>query len=160
MPESEKIFQEQLFQKMIQLNKFHTQDKVDLFNALRDKFGAEVLEIVERVECEKARAQLANISKQTTDRSILSLIRLLWEPLRMKGFEYTYEIQQDGIQMRCTKCPVFEMAKELKATDWLYHHTCNIDPYIALGFNPKIGLKRTKTLMEGDAYCDHFYYLK
>jgi hypothetical protein len=25
------------------------------------------------------------------------------------------------------------------------------------GYNPRIAFKRTKTLMEGDDYCDHFY---
>jgi len=37
---------------------------------------------------------------------------------------------------------------------------CQNDFYIAEGFNSKIGLKRTKTLMEGHDCCDHFYYMK
>ncbi|MHA2213812.1 MAG: L-2-amino-thiazoline-4-carboxylic acid hydrolase [Candidatus Thorarchaeota archaeon] len=28
------------------------------------------------------------------------------------------------------------------------------------GFNPKMKFERTKTLMEGDGYCDHCYTLK
>ena len=54
-----------------------------------------------------------------------------------------------------------EKAEErLKATDWLYHHTCSADEAMVSGFNPKIGFRRTKTLMQGDDYCDHYYYMK
>jgi hypothetical protein len=62
--------------------------------------------------------------------------------------------------MRCTKCPAYEMAKDMNATEWLYHHICSIDEYVVSGFNPKIGFTRTKTLMQGDDYCDHYYYMK
>jgi len=160
MEELKKAFEEQMYQKLLWLNQFHTQDKIDLLNALKDKFGEDVIEIIEKVECEKAQLEWQHIASQTEDNSIEALIRLFWEPLRAKGFEYTSEIQTNGIQMRCTKCPAFELAKEINATEWLYHHTCSVDQFIASGFNPKIGFKRTKTLMQGDDYCDHYYYIK
>jgi predicted ArsR family transcriptional regulator len=148
------------FQKLVWLNKFHTIDKIDLLKALKENFGQAVVDVVEKTECKKAQLEWQNISKQCTDHSIQSLIQLLWEPLRIKGFEFTSQEVSGGIQMKCTKCPVFEMAKEISGTEWLYHHTCCADPYIASGFNPQIGLKRTLTLMQGDAYCDHFYFYK
>ncbi len=84
----------------------------------------------------------------------------MWEPLRLKGFEFTYENKDNGVQFKCVKCPIYELAKEIGATDWLYHHTCSADPFIVEGFNPKIGFKRKKTLMQGDECCDHFYFIK
>lgn len=160
MEDTIKVMEQQMFQKMVWLNRLHTQDKVDLLNALRERYGEEIIELVEKTECEKAQSEWKNIAQQFEDHSIDALLKLFWEPLKAKGFEYTSEKKEDGIQMWCTKCPVYDLAKELNATDWMYHHTCCADPFIAEGFNPKIGFKRTKTLMQGDEYCDHFYYRK
>ncbi len=148
------------FEKAVALNKFHTRDKIDLLNALKEKFGENVVDVVEQVECQKALHAWQNIASQYTDHSIEALIQLLWEPLRSKGFEFTLKKNHEGVQMYCTKCPIYDLAKELDALEWMYHHTCLADPYIAEGFNPNIGLKRSMTLMQGDACCDHFYYYK
>lgn len=160
MEEVRSSFEEQMLQKMTGLNRFHTKDKIDLLNSLRERFGDEVIQIVEEVECRKAELEWQLIAKNNHDNSMEAFLRLFWEPLRAKGFEYTCEAAENGVQMRCTKCPAYEMAKELDAADWLYHHTCSIDQSIASGFNPCIGFRRTKTLMQGDDCCDHFYYMK
>ncbi|HOJ76687.1 MAG TPA: L-2-amino-thiazoline-4-carboxylic acid hydrolase [Bacillota bacterium] len=151
---------ESLIQRITWLNRYHTQDKVDLFNAFRESFGPKVAEVFEQVEAEKAHREWSNIAIQTGKNSIEDLISLLWEPLRAKGFEFTYEIKPDGVQFKCTKCPIYDLAIEINATEWLYHHTCCSDPHIVEGFNPKIGLRRTKTLMQGADCCDHFYFIK
>lgn len=160
MDELKKIFEEQMYQKLVWLNQFHTQDKIDILSALKENFGEDVIKIVERVECEKAQLEWQHIASQTKDNSIEAFIQLFWEPLRAKGFEFTCEPQKNGIQMRCIKCPAFELAKKIDATEWLYHHTCSVDEFIVSGFNPQIGFKRTKTLMQGDTYCNHYYYMK
>ncbi len=153
-------YEEQMQQRLIWLNRFHTKDKIELLSALRERFGEDVIKIVKEVECKKAQSEWQYMAKQYKDNSIEALLQLFWEPLKAKGFEFTSDVKENGIQMRCTKCPAYEMAKELNATDWLYHHTCCADEYIASGFNPQIGFKRTKTLMQGDEYCDHFYFMK
>ena len=150
-------FKEHL-QKIQQLHFYHTQDKVQLLNAIRDEFGDKVFQIIEEVEGEKAFKEWQQIAIKGENREIKDLIELLWEPLRSKGFEFTYEVKENGIQMHCTKCPIYELAKALHAEEWLYYHTCQTDPYIAEGFNSNIKLERKKTLMQGDSYCDHFYY--
>lgn len=160
MENQKNFIQEQIYQRMVMLNRYHTQDKAELLYALKECFGEEVFRIVEKVECEKAVREWQYHAKQTEDNSIEALIRLLWEPLKEKGFEYTAEKQENGIQMRCTRCPVYEMAKEMDATELMYHHTCSTDECIASAFNPRIGFRRTKTLMQGDDFCDHYYFMK
>ncbi len=160
MKENNSSIQDQMFQKIVMLNRYHTKDKVDLLYALKKRYGEEVFQIVEKVECEKAIMEWQHHAKQNADTSIESLICLLWEPLKEKGFEFTSEVKGNGIQMKCTRCPIYEMAKEMKATDLMYYHTCSTDECIASAFNPQIGFKRTKTLMQGDDYCDHYYYMK
>ncbi|HYH02282.1 MAG TPA: L-2-amino-thiazoline-4-carboxylic acid hydrolase, partial [Bacillota bacterium] len=123
-------------------------------------YGLEVYKIVEEVQGRHLQKKWANIAKREGSNRIEDLIRLLWEPLRAEGLEYEVIEMPDGIKMRCTKCPACNIARELGTTTWAYHLICSNDPYIVEGFNPRIGFRRTKTLMEGFDCCDHFYYIK
>ena len=152
------IKQTDFMQPVIAAHLFHMQDKVDLFEGFRNQLGDDVYKTIEKVESDRGFRQGQFLAEQTDDHSIESLIRMVWEPLRIKGFEFTMEKQDDGIQIRCTQCPVFEMAKQCGATQWFFHHTCQADADVARGFNPHIGMKRTQTLMQGNKVCDHFYY--
>jgi predicted hydrocarbon binding protein len=53
-----------------------------------------------------------------------------------------------------TRCAYVDMYKELGMEDLGYILSCGRDFEMIKGFNPKMKLVRTKTLMEGDEYCD------
>jgi predicted ArsR family transcriptional regulator len=129
-------------------------------NVLQERFGTKVIEVIEMVVAENIRREWAEIARKKNSHTIDDLIRLLWEPLREQGFEFSMEKQDNGVQMRCTRCPHVDLGKELDETKWLYHLVCQGDPYIVEGFNPNMGFRRTKTLMEGHECCDHFYFMK
>jgi hypothetical protein len=129
-------------------------------DALHERFGARLLKVIELVMAENTRRDWAEIARRETSHMIDDLIRLLWEPGRGKGFEYTVEAREDGVQMHCTYCPYAELGKRINGTKWLYHLLCGADPYIVEGFNPAMGFRRTKMLMEGHECCDHFYFMK
>jgi hypothetical protein len=57
-----------------------------------------------------------------------------------------------------TECLWAKTFKEMNATDLGYIMSCHPDFATAQVYHPKIKLKRTKTLMQGDSYCDHTYY--
>jgi len=61
---------------------------------------------------------------------------------------------------KVTECLWAKTFKELNATDLGYLMICHPDFATAQAYHPKIKLKRTKTLMQGDNYCDHTYYWK
>ena len=42
----------------------------------------------------------------------------------------------------------------------MYLYMCLSDYSIIEGYNPDIGFKRSKTIMQGDDYCDHCYFWK
>ncbi|MBN1215222.1 MAG: L-2-amino-thiazoline-4-carboxylic acid hydrolase [Candidatus Lokiarchaeota archaeon] len=87
--------------------------------------------------------------------------RFLWEPLKEQGFEFTENINKDGsYQYKITKCPMANYAKEMGVQEWTYLYHCMSDFAITEGYNQKIGFKRSKTIMQGDDYCDHYYYWK
>jgi hypothetical protein len=88
---------------------------------------------------------------------IQGLVNFLWEPLREEGFEFTYEQKGAGYQFTVTRCPVAEIAKAHQLEKWGYIFHCMGDEAICEGYNSRIAFKRTKTLMEGDDHCDHFY---
>ena len=69
------------------------------------------------------------------------------------------EQTDDKIEIKITRCLFAEAFKELGDTELGYIISCEQDFHFAKGFNPKIKLTRTKTLMEGHDYCDHCWKL-
>jgi len=139
----------------------HFTEMAELIRGLHEKFGDEVYKTVAKLNGDKAFNEWKEITQKKGNNSIDDLIKLLWEPLKNEGFQY--EIigkTETGVQLKCTYCPIVDLAKYCGITKEALHMFCQNDFYIAEGFNSKIGLKRTKTLMEGHDCCDHFYYMK
>ena len=61
-----------------------------------------------------------------------------------------------GLQV--TKCLDAEVFKELESVDLGYLIVCNPDHAYATACNPRVKLRRSKTLMQGDPYCNHTWY--
>jgi predicted ArsR family transcriptional regulator len=142
------------------LDREHTERLLWLLNGLEDRLGDQVVEAVDDIVEHDVREGWKQISERESSHTIEDFIRLLWEPLPEQGFEYTSEKTDKGYQMCVTTCPIANLAKELNARDWLYALNCATDPLMVEGFNPKIGFRRTKTLIEGDDCCDHFYFYR
>ena len=58
-----------------------------------------------------------------------------------------------------TRCPYYDKYKELGLEEFGVGFSCCRDKPFARGFNPKLRLERTKTIMEGSEYCAFRYYL-
>jgi predicted ArsR family transcriptional regulator len=141
--------------------RWNTTDKIDLFNSLGVRFGKEkVGGVIDKVVAAHIQPEWEELALKQPSCSIDDLIRLLWEPLTNQGFDVEIKKQTDGVQIHCTHCPHADLGRQIGGADWLYHLVCSGDPHTAAGFNPQIGFRRTMTLMEGLASCDHFYFLK
>ena len=127
---------------------------------MKEHYGEEAYQVYVKANMSRILQQWRKIAEEAGDNSIESLIMLLWEPLAAKGYEYTMEKTELGFQMRCTKCPAVEPAMRHGIGEQMYYMCCANDQYIAEGFNPNIGFTMTKTLMQGDDCCNHFYYYK
>ena len=57
-----------------------------------------------------------------------------------------------------TECLIAKTFKEMNAADLGYIMCCHADFATAKAYHPKIRLKRTKTLMQGESCCDQTYY--
>jgi predicted ArsR family transcriptional regulator len=156
--QTKKVEQTVLLPAIRELHLMYTHQQITLLNALKDKFGPEVVAVVEQANSAAVCQQF--LAGANDERGIEALIDLLWEPLRTKGYEFTIARTDEGVQMTCTACPWATLYKNLGGADWGYHLYCAVDEDLVEAFNPQIGFKRTKTLMEGQDACDHFYYLK
>ena len=67
------------------------------------------------------------------------------------------ENREDFVSLKITECLNAKIFRELNAADIGYATFCQGDEAWVKAYNPKIQFNRTKTLMEGDDYCDHCY---
>ena len=162
-PELEKLVEERVNEKMKeQHEKFHEFmfTKVgNIIKAMKERFGEEAYEVIRSINGPGVIAEWKKKAEEAGDNSIESLIKLLWEPLPEHGFEYTMEKTDEGYQFRCTKCPMADLALQQGVGEYMFYEICN-DWAIVEGFNSNIGFKITKTLIQGDDHCDHFFFYK
>lgn len=161
MSDFEKIVKERVEEEKERIIREQYLDKVLLLNAIKERFGDEVIDIVEKVEAKRARNDWAKIAaNQGEKNTIEDFIKLFWEPLRSEGFQFMIEHKDNGVLVKCTKCPLYYTARAVRGAEWGYHLICSTDPHIIEAFNPQIGFRRTKTLMQKHGCCEHFYYMK
>jgi len=132
--------------------------QIGLLDTLKAEFGSNVVDVVRAKASGDACAMFHALAEQTGKNSIDDLVAMLWEPLRAKGYAFTMEKVDGGVKMNCTACPFATMYRAMGGAEWGYALYCAADEDLTKAFNPKIGFKRTQTLMEGHACCDHEYF--
>lgn len=132
-----------------------------------DQAGPAVLEAIDQRNHESIVPEWKAIAEKQAEANIETLVDVLWNQIcRPDGLEFVVAqaVPGEKIQMHCTYCPWVEIAKAAGSTEVGYTLFCGTDPHMVEGFNQAIGpegrkikFSRTKTLMQGDAYCDHCY---
>lgn len=82
------------------------------------------------------------------------------KPDRFWQHVLTFEIVEDtpkAVEVKVSECLWAKTFREAKASDIGYASICYGDYASAQGFNPKLKMIRTKTLMQGDDRCNHRY---
>jgi len=134
--------------------------KIAVLESLSERFGRRrVFALIEKV-CEDETSAYWRELARSEGGTLDDLVRMLWAPLPELGFEFTSESRPNGLQFCVTRCPHATLAAGIggSAAAWLYALVCAGDPHIAAAFDPPIGFRRTKTLMQGDDCCDHAYF--
>jgi predicted ArsR family transcriptional regulator len=134
--------------------------RVDDLNALREVYGEQVEEIVKASRAKKIEANWQKIAEKHGRNDVEGMRDTLWKWVLDEGIEYEVTDTDEGSQFKVTRCPLAEMAREINASDWGFICFCEDDPPMVAGFNPDMGFRRTKTLMQGDDCCDHFYFMR
>ena len=70
---------------------------------------------------------------------------------------YLHESETE-LSLNVSRCLYAEVFDELGAADLGFLMVCHPDHAYAQASHPKIKLRRTKTLMQGDSCCDHVWF--
>jgi len=137
---------------------FHAKSLVTLVRTVESKYGEEGKNALKEMWLEEiCRKPWKKIGESVKNNDIQTLTKLVEE--KCSG---THEFKRimnkpNKVAYKFTKCRWADIFKKLGATDigkWF----CDSDPIYVKAFNPNIKFKRTKTLMNGDKYCDHVFY--
>jgi len=131
-----------------------------LLKIMAEQFGELAYQVFVKARGKEILKHMSIKAKKLGDNSIEAFIVDQWETLPEQGYEYTIEKTETGYLMDVTKCPLYELAKQQGITEQMFYLCCEGDQFAPEGFNPEIGFKRTKTLMQGDGCCNHFYFYK
>jgi predicted ArsR family transcriptional regulator len=97
--------------------------------------------------------------EQLPDRSLETYIRWLTS-IVTEGTRYEIvENTAASVRFRFTRCPWATCFRAIGRPE-IGRFFCDADEPMIEEFSPEIGFRRTKTLMDGDACCDHHFYRK
>lgn len=140
----------------------HLIEQLEILKRLRERFGEEVIEIASNAKLAVHKKWMKQLSKSKSGR--------LSEIFTHSAFSVTsadenllkYEVLEDSDEkfaVKITKCKYREFYTERGEAEIGYAIHCALDFGETEAFSSDIILKRTKTLMQGDNYCNHCYEL-
>ena len=140
---------------------------VDLFAVLYSRTVERMMEVYGDQALETARRSFLDAMidgwireyRKLPDRSLATYVNWLTS-IVLRGTRYEIVQQSDtSVHFRFTACPwatYFRKAGNPKIGAFF----CEADRPMVESFNPKLGFRITKRLMDGDAYCDHHFFVK
>ena len=133
-----------------------------LIRAVSQRIGRnEALTILEQVNQQEAFQRGRRMAEKKGQNDIAALVDEVagwgrggqWEMDVLEQTSTTYFFN-------VTRCPYYEKYRELELDEFGVYFSCCRDEPFARGFNPRLRLVRTKTIMEGADHCDFRYYLE
>ena len=131
---------------------------IPVLQGLAKEVGEErLLEALKRVTSERA-LQAGEDTARRLPSNDLAAFKAAGEPGRFARHALTLEIVEDtpqAFEVRVTECLWAKTFREMGAAEIGYALICHRDYAECQGFNPKIVMTRSKTLMQGDTHCNH-----
>jgi len=131
-----------------------------MLKIMAEQFGEVAYQIFVKARGKEIIKHMSERAEELGDNSIEAFIKDQWGPLTAQGYKYKIKKKETGFLMNVTRCPLYNLAKRQGITEQMFFMCCEGDQFAPEGFNPDIGFKRSKTLMQGDDCCNHFYYYK
>ncbi|HOI44845.1 MAG TPA: L-2-amino-thiazoline-4-carboxylic acid hydrolase [Candidatus Aminicenantes bacterium] len=137
---------------------------VPIWRGFEREMGSErFIVMLKSVIDKEAKAQSAAMAEKLGKSDFAAYFQDLRKPNPFWQHALTYEIVEDApkaFEIKVTECLWAKTYGDAKAADLGYVLSCYGDFASAQGFNPKMRLVRTKTLMQGDEFCNHRYTLE
>jgi hypothetical protein len=134
-----------------------------LLMALANKAGKEeFLATLEAVSMEMARQDGANNAGKVAKNDMATFQADMVDPNSFWRHALTYDIVENtehAFEVKVTECLWAQAYRACGAPEIGYAMWCHSDFGRCQGFNPKMRMERTKTLMQGDNCCNHRWIL-
>jgi len=139
-------------------------DHIPFLKALSAEIGEERVMDILKKQVEERGAQIGKMLAKQFGGNDFDTLKKVFSPesaafkssLTMSITESTDSVHE----IKVTECIFANVYLQQKAGDFGWASVCYGDYAMATGFNPKVRMVRDKTLMQGDAYCNHRYLLE
>ena len=138
---------------------FAFKSSIPVLQNLAQELGEDhVLKVLKKVAFESALKAGQATARQLPCNDFAAFNASAREPSHFGKHVLTLEIVEDtpqAFEVKVTECLWAKTFREMGAADIGYRLICYRDYADCQGFNPKITLIRSKTLMQGDDCCNH-----
>ena len=141
----------------------HLIEQLEILKKLRARFGEEVIEIASDARLAVHKKWMTQLSKRKSVRPSEIFKHSAFSVTSGEDNLLEYAVLEDSDQkfaVKITKCKYADFYIEKNEPEIGYAIHCVLDFGEAESFSSDITLKRTKTIMQGDSYCNHCYILK
>ncbi len=137
---------------------------LDIFKSLEREVGRNKFhEMLKSAIDAGAKEGMARMAKMSGSNDMAAYTRAFRAPGSIFNRALTFDIVEDtprAFEVKVKECLWAKTYRDAKAEDLGYILSCHGDYASAQGFNPKMRMIRTKTLMQGDDFCNHRYVLE
>jgi hypothetical protein len=137
---------------------------IPIWRSLEGEVGREKLhEMMKRAINTTVRQQMGELAKKSGKNDLATFTQDFRNPNSVYQKLLTFQIIEDtprAFEAKVTECPWAKTYRDLNAADLGYILSCYGDYASAEGFNPKMRMIRTKTLMQGNDCCNHRYVIE
>ncbi len=137
---------------------------IDIFRGLETEIGRDKFhEMLKSLINAGAKQQMAEMAKRTGSNDLAAFTKGFRAPGSIFNRALTFDVIEDtpkAFEVKVKECLWAKTFRDAKSEDLGYVLSCYGDYASAEGFNPKMRMIRTKTLMQGDEFCNHRYVLE
>jgi len=141
----------------------HLTEQLEILKKLRKRFGEEVIEIASDARLAVHKKWMAQLLKSKSVRPSEIFKHSAFSVTSAEENLLEFAVLEDSdkkFAVKITKCKYADFYIEKGEPEIGYAIHCALDFGEAESFSSDITLKRTKTIMQGDYYCNHCYILK
>ena len=141
----------------------HLTEQLEILKKLKERFGEEVIEIASSARLAVHKKWMEKLSKRKSGRPSEIFKHSAFSVTSAEENLLEYEVLEDSDEkfaVKITKCKYADFYIEKGEPEIGYAMHCALDFGETEAFSSDVILKRTKTLMQGDNYCNHCYELK
>jgi hypothetical protein len=130
---------------------------VEVLHAMENHFGPEVRDVLSQMVKEQEFPPRDEVGDPETD---LKALCTMIDHFDVGSHQWQRVVDTSSkVGYRYTRCLFAEILRELGEPALGMVFCAGDEPWVR-SFNPRLGLCRTQTLMEGHEVCDHIFYVK